>query len=62
MYRLKDRLIKRREGGRDRRDLEKPWLDDPEFKQLVEEKGLLYSRKVRGVLNDTLGSFFIGSS
>jgi len=29
--------------------LEKPWLDDPDFKQLV-EKGDLYSRKLRGQL------------
>ena len=31
-------------------DVEKPWLDDPDFKQLVEEKGDLYSRKLRGQL------------
>ena len=30
--------------------MEKPWLDDPDFKQLVEEKGDLYSRKLRGQL------------
>ena len=29
--------------------MEKPWLDDPDFKQLV-EKGDLYSRKLRGQL------------
>ena len=35
---------------RGRRDLEKPWLDDPDFKQLVEKKGNLYSRKLWGRL------------
>ena len=32
--------------------MEKPWLDDPDFKQLVEEKGDLYSRKLRGQLTE----------
>jgi hypothetical protein len=30
------------------KDREKPWLDDPEFKVIVREKGELYSRKVKG--------------
>ena len=40
-------MVNRRKG---RRDVEKPWLDDLDFKQLVEEKGDLYSRKLRGQL------------
>ena len=35
------------EDKRKRRDVEKPWLDDLEFKELVEEKGRLYSRKIK---------------
>ena len=27
--------------------MEKPWLDDPDLKQLVEEEEGLYSRKLR---------------
>ena len=38
-------VVNHRKG---RRDVEKPWLDDPDFKQLVVEKGDLYSRKLRG--------------
>ena len=30
--------------------MEKPWLDDAGLKELVKEKGELYSRKVRGRL------------
>ena len=37
------------------KDKEKPWLDDVEFKGLVEEKGRLYSRKVRGLLGGMMG-------
>ena len=33
------------EVKKDRRDEEKPWLDDDGFKELVREKGRLYSRK-----------------
>ena len=40
------------EGKRSRRDEEKPWLDDGEFKELVREKGELYSRKVKGLLDE----------
>ena len=40
------------EEKRRRRDVEKPWLDDGEFKGLVEEKGRLYSRKVKGLLDE----------
>ena len=36
------------EDKRNRRDEEKPWLDDGEFKELVKEKGVLYSRKIKG--------------
>ena len=36
------------EDRRSRRDEEKPWLDHVEFKALVKEKGVLYSRKVKG--------------
>ena len=39
------------EDKRSRRDVEKPWLDDPGFKELVGEKGELYSRKLRGLLD-----------
>ena len=38
------------EDKRRRRDEEKPWLDDVEFKELVREKEDLYSRKIRGNL------------
>ena len=38
------------EDKRKRRDVEKPWLDDVGFKELVEEKGRLYSGKIRGTL------------
>ena len=40
------------EDKKKRRDEEKPWLDDVEFKGLVAEKGELYSRKVRGTLRE----------
>ena len=33
-----------------RKDIEKPWLDDDDFKELVREKGELYSMKVKGTL------------
>ena len=35
-----------------KRDREKPWLDDTEFKTLVEEKGNLYKKKLKGLLNE----------
>ena len=44
------------EDRRSRKDEEKPWLDDGEFKRLVEEKGGLYSRKVRGGLTEEEGA------
>ena len=34
------------------RSVEKPWLDDSGFKELVEEKGRLYSRKIKGLLDE----------
>ena len=40
------------EDKRRKRDVEKLWLDDPEFKGLVEEKGQLYSRKLKGLLDE----------
>ena len=40
------------EDKRKRRDVEKPWLDDGEFKELAEEKGKLYSRKIKGRLDE----------
>ena len=40
------------EDKRRRRDEEKPWLDDVEFKELVREKGRLYSRKRKGDLRE----------
>ena len=40
------------EDKRKRRDVEKPWLDDVEFKGLVEEKGRLYSGKLKGRLGE----------
>ena len=39
------------ESKKKRKDIEKPWLDDDDFKELVREKGDLYSRKVRGTLD-----------
>jgi hypothetical protein len=36
------------EDRRKQKDREKPWLDDPEFKVIVREKGELHSRKVKG--------------
>ena len=38
------------EVKRRKRDEEKPWLDDLEFKELVKEKERLYSRKLKGLL------------
>ena len=38
------------EQGKRRTDEEKPWLDDPGFKELVKERGSLYFRKLRGEL------------
>ena len=37
---------------RRKRDVEKPWLDDVDFKELVREKGELYSRKIRRKLRE----------
>ena len=36
------------EDKRGQKDREKPWLDDPQFKAMVREKGELFSRKVKG--------------
>ena len=37
---------------KEKRDVEKPWLDDPNFKQLVGEKDDLNSRRRRGRLSE----------
>ena len=42
------------EKKRNKRDAEKPWLDDEEFKTLVKEKGSLYSLKLRGELTERM--------
>ena len=42
-------VVNHRKG---KRDVEKPWLDDLDFKQLVEEKVDLYSRKLQGQLTE----------
>ena len=42
-------------GKKRRVDEEKPWLDDPGFKELVREKGGLYSRKLKGKLRGERG-------
>ena len=39
------------ENKKNKRDREKPWLDNPEFKDLVGEKGKLYKEKLRGHLD-----------
>ena len=36
-----------------RRDVEKPWLDDQDFKALISEKGELYAMKIRNKLDHT---------
>ena len=38
-----------------KRDVEKPWLDDVDFKELVSEKVELYSRKIRRKLREGEG-------
>ena len=43
------------EDKRARKDEEKPWLDDGDFKELVREKGGLYSKKMRGALTEEEG-------
>ena len=48
------------EVKRKRRDEEKPWLDNAEFKGLVAEKGELYSRKVKGTLREGEGQRLVG--
>ena len=40
------------EEKRKKRDVEKPWLDDEELTGLVQEKGGLYSRKIKGLLGE----------
>jgi hypothetical protein len=37
-----------KQNKRKQKDRENPWLDDPDFKVIVREKGELYSRKVKG--------------
>ena len=43
------------EEKKKRRDVGKPWLDDGEFKELVEEKASLYTRKIKGLLSEEEG-------
>ena len=38
------------ESKKNTRDREKPWLDNDEFKSLIEEKGRLYKKKLKGLL------------
>ena len=40
------------ETKKKKRDQEKPWLDDSEFKKLVKEKGDLYKKKLKNVLEE----------
>ena len=40
------------EDKRSRKDVEKPWLDDAEFKELVREKSELYSKKLKEGLGE----------
>ena len=51
------------EDRRKRKDVEKPWLDDVDFKELVREKNELYSRKVRvGLSREEDGRLGVGKS
>ena len=43
------------EEKRSKRDVEKLWLVDGEFKELVREKGRLYSRKIKGLIGEEEG-------
>ena len=38
-------------GKKKKKDIEKPWLDNAEFKLLLEEKGMLFTKKVKGKLD-----------
>ena len=49
---LYDKEFPWKEDKRSKRDREKPWLDEVEFKGLIEEKGELYGRKLSGRLNE----------
>ena len=49
MYNCAFPVAKRRKR---KRDVEKRWLNDVDFKELVREKGELYSRKIRRKLRD----------
>ena len=37
---------------RNKKDEQKPWLDEPEFKGLVQEKGKLFSKKLKGQMTN----------
>ena len=41
-----------REQKEKKRDIEKPWVDEPEFKSLVEEKAMLFKKKLKGLLDE----------
>ena len=43
------------ENKKNKRDKEKPWLDDLEFKSLIAEKGSLYKKKLQGQLTEDEG-------
>ena len=45
-----------------KKDLEKPWLNEDEFKALVTEKGELYSLKLQGKLTEAMHERFIAVS
>jgi hypothetical protein len=47
-YNMPDVDFPVKEDIRKEKDREKPWLNDPEVKVIVREKGELYSRKVKG--------------
>ena len=51
MYNLAFPVV-RKKGSK--KDVEKPWLDDDEFKALVAEKGKLYSLKLGGNLTEQM--------
>ena len=51
MYNTAFPLVDKKVG---KKDIEKPWLDDDEFKALVVEKGELYSLKLKGKLTEAM--------
>ena len=49
LYNMAFPLVKNKKN---KRDQEKPWLDNDEFKALIAEKGVLYHRKIKGNLDE----------